>query len=162
MFCNSPSDVYELGELKKGLGMPKILLVDDSDDWREDMEWAARGADREIDTAKSAGEAIRKIDETRFDLVVTDLHIPDEEGGMPDIEGGMKVLDAAKAKDPYTQVIVCTAAGTNAISIRAMRQGAFDYLERVAVATAHLPMLKKKIELALEFRNAKLRATRKV
>jgi len=142
--------------------MPKILLVDDLDDWREDMEWAARGSGREIETAKSAGEAIRKIDEAIFDLVVTDLNIPDEEKGIPDIEGGLRVLDAAKAKDPYTQVIVCTVAGTHATSVRAMRQGAFDYLERVAVATAHLPMLKKKIELALEFRDAKLREARKV
>lgn len=142
--------------------MPKILLVDDSADWRKDMEWAARGSGRDIETAPSAGEAIRKIDKTVFDLVVTDLQIPDEEGGIPDIEEGMRVLNAAKAKDPYTQVIVCTAAGTHAVSVRAMRQGAFDYLERVPVATAHLPMLKKKIELALEFREAKLREARKV
>ena len=136
--------------------MPKILLVDNSPEWREDMDWAARGPGREITMAQSATEAIRKMN-TGFDLVVTDLGIPEEEGGIPDTEFGLKVLDAAKAKDPYTQVIVCTAAGTQALSIRAMRQGAFDYLERAPVATAHLPMLKKKIELALEFRDAKLR-----
>lgn len=137
--------------------MPKILLVDDSPEWRADMEWAAKGLDRDVATVQSAGEAIRKIAQENFDIVVADLQIPQEAGGIPETEGGLAVLKAAKAKDVYTQVIVCTAAGTQAISVKAMRFGAFDYLERAAVAISHLQMLRRKIELALEFRDAKLR-----
>jgi len=137
--------------------MQKVLLVDDSPDWREQMEWAAHAPDRELTATQTAGEAIRKILNENFDLVVTDLQLPQEDGGVPDIEGGMSVLKKAKEKDPYTQVIVCTAAGTQAISVKAMRCGAFDYLERAAVATSHLQMLKMKIDLALEFRSLKLR-----
>ncbi len=137
--------------------MQQVLLVDDSPDWREQMEWAADAPDRHLTIAQTAGEAIRKIFDGNFDLVVTDLQLPHEEGYIPDIEGGLSILKAAKEKDPYTQVIVCTAAGTEAVSVRAMRSGAFDYLERAPAATSHLQMLKRKIDLALEFRALKLK-----
>jgi DNA-binding NtrC family response regulator len=132
--------------------MINILLVDDDPRWLEDMAWAARGRDRTFVQALSEEEAIQKINENDFDVVVTDLELRQGEQDT----GGLAILEAAKAKDIYTQVIVCTAKGTPAISVRAMKMGAFDYLERNPAGTDHLSMLQSKIFKALEFRDSKL------
>jgi len=133
--------------------MAKILLVDDDARWRKDMAWATRGTGAEIVTAASTEEAMQRIAEEDFDVVVTDLELVQ---GTRDV-GGLKVLQAAKEKDIYTQVIVCTAVGTPAISVQAMGLGAFDYMERNPVGTEHLTLLGIKVAQALEFRDAKLR-----
>ena len=136
--------------------MINILLVDDDPRWLEDMTWAARGPGRQFIQAQSEEEALEKLRETHFDLVVTDLEL---RRGEQDT-GGLAILQAAKEKDVYTQVIVCTAKGTPAISVRAMKLGAFDYLERNPAGTDHLPMLGFKITKALEFRDSNLKQSR--
>jgi DNA-binding NtrC family response regulator len=90
------------------------------------------------------------IQQNVFDVIVTDLKIETE-------KAGFDVLEAAKKKDIYTQVIVITAYGSPEISVQTMRLGAFDYLERNAPDTDALEMVRYKIGLALEFREAKLR-----
>lgn len=131
--------------------MIKILIVDNEDGPLKSMAWAAQGADRELFEAKSEEKALELIEEHEFDVVVTDLELRKR-----DITGGLNILEAAKKRSIFTQVIVCTAYGSPEISVRAMRLGAFDYLERNPVATNHLKMLQFKIARALEFRQAKL------
>jgi DNA-binding NtrC family response regulator len=132
--------------------MVRILVVDNEPDLRDDLEWAARGAGREVVLAQNAEEAIGMIEQVAFDVVVTDLQMETK-------EAGLNVLKAAKEKDVYTQVLVCTAYGSAQVSINAMRLGAFDYIERNAPGTDVLEMIKSKIALALEFREAKLNAS---
>ncbi len=132
--------------------MPRILVVDDDSDLREDLVWAAQavqGPERDVVSASSAAEAIEEIARETFDLVVTDVR-------MEANDAGMKVLRAAKEKDPSTQVIVITSYGTQEISREVMELGAFDYLERTSPGTDVLAMIRSKINLALEFRRAKL------
>ncbi len=131
--------------------MARILVVDDEPPMIDHLRSIAGGPGRDVSVAESADEAIRKITNGDFDVVVTDLHIPPDEG----VEGGFRVLKAAKENNIYTQVIVCTAVGTKAISAQAMLSGAFDYLERGTAGTDHWEMLIRKIGLALEFRSAK-------
>lgn len=130
--------------------MVKILVVDDDPDLRSQLEWTVRKGGWEPLSADSAEQAIRLIRENDFDVIVTDLR-------METREAGLAVLKAAKEKDIYTQVILVTFYGTPEVSAEVMRQGAFDYLERNAPGTDHLTMLLRKIELALEFRQAKLK-----
>jgi DNA-binding NtrC family response regulator len=129
--------------------MTKILVVDDDPDWRAQLQWAARGEGREVIVAESGEQAIRLIQQHDFAVIVTDLRMETK-------EAGLDVLKAAKEKDIYTQVIMVTAYGTPEVSVETMRLGAFDYLERTAEGTEHLPMVRSKINLALEFREAKL------
>jgi CheY-like chemotaxis protein len=133
--------------------MARILVVDDETAMIDHMTSIAGGPGRDVEAAENADEAIRKITEQDFDVVVTDLHM------RTDVEAGFRVLRAAKEKNIYTRVIVCTAVGTKATSAQAMLSGAFDYLERGIAGTDHWEMLKKKIDLALEFRSAKQSAS---
>ena len=130
--------------------MTKILVVDNTPELKEDLEWALRDPGRRIVTAQSAKEAIECIGREIFDVVVTDLR-------METNEAGLDVLRAAKERDAYTQVIVLTAYGTPEVSAKTMLLGAFDYVERNVPGTKVLATLKSKVSLAIEFRNAKLR-----
>jgi len=131
--------------------MVKILVVDDEPALRRDLEWAARGEGREVLSAESGEQAIQLIQQHDLDVIVTDLRMETE-------KAGLAVLRTAKEKDVYTQVILVTAYGTPEISVETLRLGAFDYLERNAPGTDVLLMVRSKINLALEFREAKLRA----
>jgi DNA-binding NtrC family response regulator len=103
-----------------------------------------------VQTAGSAREAILRIATETFDVIVTDLR-------MEAIEAGLEVLKAAKEKDGYTQVIVITAYGKPEITAEAMREAAFDFLERNIPGVDVFEVLRVKVTEALEFKNAKLR-----
>ena len=61
--------------------MARILVVDDEPDLRNDFEWAVSGLG-EVATAGSAKEAIQRIAEETFDVVVTDLRMETREAGL--------------------------------------------------------------------------------
>jgi len=129
--------------------MLKILVADEEIALRGQLKWAARGEGRQVVEAESGREAIQLIQQHDFDVIVTDLKMERD-------DAGIDVLKAAKQKDIYAQVIVVTAYGTPEISVETMRLGAFDYLERSAPGTDYLAMVRSKINLALQFRQAKL------
>jgi DNA-binding NtrC family response regulator len=130
--------------------MTIILVVDDEPALRSQLERAARGETREVMAAESTEQALQLLQQEDFDVVVTDLRMEAD-------AIGLSVLQAAKQKDIYTQVIVVTAYGTPEVSVEAMRLGAFDYIERNAPGTDVLSMVRSKISLALKFREANLR-----
>jgi DNA-binding NtrC family response regulator len=129
--------------------MYEILVVDDEEELREDLVWAAQEPGRNVTSTDSAEQAIKLIHDKVFDVIVTDLRMKRE-------EAGLEVLRVAKEKDVFVQVIVVTAYGTPEISVETMRLGAFDYLERNAPGTDTLAMVKYKIGRALDFRKALL------
>ncbi len=132
--------------------MAKILVVDDSRKAVGHLASAARLAGLEVVSAQSAMEAVQKIADEIFAVVVTDLRMETD-------EAGLDVLRAAKDRDTFTQVIVITAFGMPEVSVRCMGLGAFDYLEKNSPGTDVFAMVNSKVNLALEFRNAKLRET---
>ena len=129
--------------------MYKILVVDDEPEQRSLLQYAAQPDKREVFEAPNQQAAIEMISQNTFDVVVTDLRMDDQ------LAAGLAILKVAKEKDVYTQVIVITAWGTPDISVETMRLGAFDYLERNSPGTDFLRMLRSKIDLAIEFREAK-------
>jgi two-component system response regulator HydG len=128
--------------------MVKILVVDDEPGWRALLQWIARGEGRRVLAAESGEQAIRLIRQHDFAVIVTDLKMETE-------TAGLDVLKAAREKDMRTQVIVSTAYATPEIGVETMRLGAFDYLERVAPGIDLPAMMRSKVALALEFRQAK-------
>lgn len=98
----------------------KILIVDDELIMRESLAgWLERDG-HFIDKAESGEEALQKITETRFDIMLVDMKME----GM----NGLEVLKSVKDTDPDTEVIMITAYGSISSAIEAMKNGAFDYL----------------------------------
>ena len=99
----------------------KILLVDDEDmslsSVKRILKW--RGV-RNVETCDNGREAIKRIRNENFDIVLLDLLMPDVDG--------MQVLESTKPFCPHTEFIILTAVDDIATTVRAMRQGAYDYL----------------------------------
>lgn len=72
------------------------------------------------EVATSGSQAVRRIDERQYDVIITDLV-------MSDIDG-LGVLARAKQEQPEAEVILMTGHGTIPSAVTAMQQGAFNYL----------------------------------
>ena len=102
--------------------MAQILVVDDQKSVRAPLQITLSRAGHAVDEAGSGEEAISKIDSTLYDLVLTDLKM---EGA-----DGLAVLEAVKARDQDTEVILVTAFGTIESAVQAIKRGAHDYLQK--------------------------------
>ena len=100
----------------------RILVVDDEDSQRKIILDVLSRADYEVSEAAGVAEACRKIQEKNLDLIITDLRMDDG--------SGMEVLAEAKRLVPDTDVVVMTAYGSIESAVRAMREGAYDYLTK--------------------------------
>ncbi len=76
----------------------------------------------EVLTASSGEEALEKIENNRFDIVITDI-------AMPGING-LDLLSMIKAREPQTKVIVITAYGSDDRKEQAYSRGAESYIEK--------------------------------
>jgi DNA-binding NtrC family response regulator len=99
----------------------RILVVDDKENI---VKLFARilGAGYRLTTAADGGRAIALVAAQPFDVVVTDLRMPGADG--------FEVLRAVKARAPETEVIMMTAYATVGDAVEAMKQGAYDYLQK--------------------------------
>jgi DNA-binding NtrC family response regulator len=99
----------------------RVLVVDDKENI---LKLFARilGDGYELTTAADGGRAISLIAAQPFDVVVTDLKMPGADG--------FEVLRAVKARAPETEVVMMTAYATVTDAVEAMKQGAYDYLQK--------------------------------
>ncbi len=99
----------------------KILIVDDEEitlsSVRRLLRW--RGI-RDVEICDNGKDAIRKIRETEFDVVLLDLLMPDVDG--------LQVLESAKPYRPHTEFVILTAVDDIPTTVKAIRLGAYDYL----------------------------------
>jgi two-component system response regulator PilR (NtrC family) len=99
-----------------------ILIVDDERSMREFLAIYLRRAGHRVEAAADGEQARKAISAREFDVVITDLRMPDA--------SGLDVLADAKKQRPDTQVIVVTAFATAETAIAAMKAGAYDYLTK--------------------------------
>jgi DNA-binding NtrC family response regulator len=102
--------------------MASVLVVDDDAGIRESASMALRKVGHRVQDAADAESALRLLREHRFDVVVSDIYMPGEDG--------LTLLKAiGERKDP-PRVILMTARGTIETTALANRGGAFDYLAK--------------------------------
>ncbi len=102
--------------------MARILLVEDHSALRDALAIALDGCGHRVVVAETASSALRALEAGRFDLVVTDIRLPEGDG--------FQVLEAARAAEPRVPVIVMTAYGSMEAAVRALRLGAVDFVEK--------------------------------
>lgn len=98
----------------------KILIVDDEETIRCSLEELLTRDGYHVVAVESGESALEQIAAQYFDLALLDLRL----GGI----GGLEVLAALREQSLDTAVIVLTAHGSMDTAIRALRQGAHDYL----------------------------------
>lgn len=115
-----------------------ILIIDDEEIIRTSCERILRPEGYRIKTGKSGAEGLRELDSSSFDLVLTDLKLPDIDG--------IEVLVRIKEKWPGTEVIIMTGYGTVQTAVRAMKAGVFDYIEKPFSPADLLALVKRAME----------------
>ena len=103
-------------------GAEPILLVEDKDNLRSALRQTLEAEGLGVEEAKDGHGAIERLRSGRFSMVLTDLRLPRADGH--------EVLRAAVQSDPEMPVILMTAYGTIRDAVDAMREGAYDYLEK--------------------------------
>ena len=114
----------------------RVLVVDDEPDIRELLELTLIKMGLEVVTAGNVGEATARLAREPFDLVLTDMRMPDGEG----IEVVQFIAD--QSLDIPSAII--TAYGSTESAVRAMKAGAFDYLSK-PISLAQLRTLVKSV-----------------
>lgn len=112
--------------------MEPLLLVEDKAELRGVLRKALERAGWKVDEAADASVAIEKARGMRYLLVLTDLKLP---GG-----SGLDVLRQVKEADPDIPVILMTAYGSVEEAVTAMKEGAFDFIQK-PVDLDHLKLL---------------------
>jgi len=102
--------------------MAKILVVDDDQGMREFLEILLVREGYEVISASGGKEALDLCKKHKFDIAITDLM-------MPKING-IDVLKSIKEVSPKTLVILITGYASGETAIAAMKEGAYDYLEK--------------------------------
>ena len=114
--------------------LDKILVVDDERLMRSFVVETLRRQGKEVVSVENGHEAILRLEQEAFDLVISDVKMP--------IKDGIEVLKRAKALHPTIIVILATAFGSIDSAVEAMRLGAFHYLIK--------PFSPEALEAALE------------
>lgn len=99
-----------------------ILIVDDDPINLEILKARLKNLGYTFETASNGAQALEKIDERAFDVVLTDLMMPEVDG--------MDLLEAVKKQRPNTEVIIMTAYATVDNAVQALLNGAVDYLQK--------------------------------
>ncbi|MGD0843508.1 MAG: sigma-54 dependent transcriptional regulator [Geobacteraceae bacterium] len=99
-----------------------ILLVDDEEPVRESLQLLLKNADYLISGCGSGEEALQLLANEQFDIIVTDLFLPDITG--------IDILTKAKRFSPSIEVILITGHASAETAVRAMKEGAFDYITK--------------------------------
>ena len=119
----------------------KILVVDDDPKILEVIADVLKEGGYAVNTASDGTKAIRSIDAEFYDLVVTDLK-------MPEIDG-MKVLRHVVDQSPETMCIILTGYGTIESAVEAIKAGAFHYITKPIKSGEILMVVEKALKYKL-------------
>ena len=129
-----------------------ILVVDDEAGVTGALELILGERGHEVKTAGSVGEADAARAARAFDLVFTDLRLPDG--------SGIDLLGRIKQDAPETEVILMTAHGSLDLTIEAIKRGAFYYLEKPFTPDHALVLAARALQLkAVKSENRVLKST---
>ncbi len=99
-----------------------ILVIEDEDQVRQSYEDMFSFFGYEVESVPNGREGMSRITKKDYDIVVTDLNMPEM--------NGFEVLKYIKKKKPYIEVIVITGYATLENAIEAMKVGAYDYFAK--------------------------------
>lgn len=98
----------------------RVLVVDDEPTLRLGFAYALTNKNSVVETAANGRQALEKIAETRFDIMILDLRMPDLDG--------LSVIDTLRTGGNPIPIVLCSAAIHGSAALRAIRYGVVDFL----------------------------------
>ncbi|SHH36821.1 DNA-binding transcriptional response regulator, NtrC family, contains REC, AAA-type ATPase, and a Fis-type DNA-binding domains [Chryseolinea serpens] len=118
-----------------------VLVVDDEENLRKLLSRVVELEGYTVTQAASVKEAIKALQHDLFQVVISDVKLPDG--------NGIDLTARIKKEYPGVEVIVLTAYGTIADGVKAIKNGAFDYLTKGDHQERIIPLLSKAAEKAM-------------
>lgn len=117
----------------------RILIVDDDDNMRNALYETVKRMGLNVDTAYDGSDGFNKAMEKRYDLIISDIR-------MPKIDG-IKFMEMLKSSGIDTPLCFITAHGTVENAIKAMKEGAFDFILKPFPLEVIEEMIKRVFEI---------------
>ena len=100
----------------------QILVVDDEEIARTNLEYILRKEGHQVSTAANGLEALEKVKAQEFDVVLTDLKMEKMDG--------IQLLESVKQIAPHTEIVMVTGYATVSSAVDALKKGAAHYLSK--------------------------------
>ena len=100
----------------------RVLVVDDEEIARTNLEYILRKEGHQVDGAANGAEALDMIKAQEYDLILTDLKMEKMDG--------LQLLESTKQIAPHTEIIMVTGYATVATAVDALKKGAAHYLSK--------------------------------
>ncbi|HEX6913032.1 MAG TPA: response regulator, partial [Longimicrobium sp.] len=131
----------------------KILVVDDERAIRFSLVELLESDGHEVREAEHAPAALAALEQAPADLVLSDLTMP--------VMDGLALLEEVRARHPGALFVLVTAHGDERTAVRALREGAYDYVPKPFDNEEIRALVRRAREvLSLRAENARLRAER--
>jgi DNA-binding NtrC family response regulator len=127
-------------ERREEISMPRVLIADDEDNLRATLARGLRAEGHEVVEARDGVEAVSRLHRGGVDAVLLDLSMPRMDG--------FGVLEALAEEQNAPPVVVLTAHASLDNAVRAVRAGAFDFLEKPPSIDAVILRLTRAMEAA--------------
>jgi len=101
---------------------PRALVVDDEPDIRDLLSITLGRMDIEVETAGDYASAIKRLVAEKYDLILTDMRLPDG--------NGLDLVEWVQDNRPGVPIAVITAHGNVEAAVRALKLGAFDFISK--------------------------------
>ncbi len=118
--------------------LARLLVVDDEENMVHFLTKLLRAEGFEVEGVGTGEAALERLRAAPFELVLTDLKLPDTDG--------IEILKGARELQPEAVVVLITAYGTIESAIEAMRAGAYDYVSKPFRASEILQVVDKALE----------------
>lgn len=129
-----------------------ILIVDDEDDIRNLIKGILEDEGYKVRTARNSEKAYEAIGEAIPDLVVQDIWLQGSE------HDGLQILETIKERHPFMPFLMISGHGTIETAVSAIKQGAYDFIEKPFKSDRLILMIRRALEAAsLKQENASLR-----
>lgn len=122
--------------------MPVILIIDDDEAIRLSLSLMLKKAGYDCETVSGPEEALQKVRQRQFDLILMDMNYSRSTTG----QEGIELLLKTKIFQPETPVILMTAWGSIDLAVEGMKAGAYDFITK----PWHNLVLLQRIETAIK------------
>ncbi len=130
--------------------LKRVLVIDDEENILSSLKGVLEDEGFVVETAKNGALGLQRLKKFRPDVVLLDIWMPGDDG--------IKVLQKIKKADPTLEVIMMSGHGTVETAVKAIKLGAFDFLEKPLHFDKILVLLQHAFELsALQAENKYLR-----